>query len=165
MINKFNNNNFNEIYWHDSRLICINFNQTEHSNIILLMDIVIESHPNIDSNSLNDYTLIMQPALVKFLYVTEAKFNLNWDGGKIIEPTLAYIERKKSNFTNKIDETVFYNYLIEFRDEGNINLINVPSFEMIMLDKPIVYTGEDDYISRRNDVLKNNFDIIWNFRI
>jgi|GEM_PF-2001017 len=165
MNKNFNNNNFNDICWHDSRLVCINFNQTEHSNIILLMDIILESHPSTTSNSLEDYSLIMQPVLVKFLFVTEAKFNLNWDGGRIIEPTLAFIERKKSNFSNKIDATVFYNYLIEFRDEGNIALSNVPDFEMIMLGEPIVYKGEDDYISKRNEILKNNFDIIWNFRI
>ncbi|MCB0728420.1 MAG: hypothetical protein KDD00_13220 [Ignavibacteriae bacterium] len=163
MNKNFGNDNFDDIYWHDSELISIYFDQTDGNNILLLVDIVLESHPNNTLSSIKGYTLIKQPALVKFLNVSEAKFNLNFESGRIIEPTLAFMTRRKSNFLNKIDETVFYDYLIEFRNEGNIKLKIVTDFEMKMLGNPIVHLSEDDYLFKRNEILKNNFDIIWNF--
>lgn len=165
MNKNFNNDNFDEIYWHDSKLISINFDQTGGNNILLLVDIILESHPNNTLNPLGDYTLIKQPALVKFLNVSEAKFNLNFESDRIIEPTLAFITRRKSNFSNKIDETVFYDYLIEFRNEGNIKIEIVNDFEMIMLGKPILCKIDEDYTNNRNEILSDNFNVIWNFKV
>lgn len=165
MNKNFNNDNFDDIYWHDSKLISINFDQTCGNNILLLVDINLESHPKDTLKPLGDYTLIKQPALVKFLNVSEAKFNLNFESGRIIEPIFAFMTRRKSNFSNKIDETVFYDYLIEFRNEGNIKLKIVTNFEMIMLGKPIVCKIDEDYTNKRNEILSNNFNVIWNFKV
>ncbi len=165
MNKNFNNDNFDDIYWHDSKLISINFDQTCGNNILLLVDLILESHPKDTLNPLGDYTLIKQPALVKFLNVSEAKFNLNFESGRIIEPTIAFMTRRKSNFSNKIDETVFYDYLIEFRNEGNIKLEIVADFEMIMLGKPITCKIDEDYTNKRNEILNENINVIWNFKV
>jgi len=156
---------FESIYWHDSILNTIIFDQTEFCDFNLLIDFVLESHPPKNPQNENDYVLIMQPAIVKFLFATDVKINLKWED-VIINPTFAFIERKKAEFKDKIKNKSFYKYIIEFNgsNEGNIVLDNVPNFEMQLFGDPILYISSEDYIEKRNKILKDNFDLIWKNR-
>ncbi len=155
-------NDFESIYWHDSILNTIIFDQTDYSDFNLLIDFIVESHPSKNSDKEKDYVLVMQPAIVKFLYATDVQINLKWKN-VIINPTFAFIERKKLNFTNKIDNQSFYKYIIEFNgsNEGNIILDKVPNFEMNLLGDPILFKKKEEYIKKRNRIIKENFDLIW----
>jgi len=157
----FSNNDFDSIYWHDSTLVSILFDQAEFSDVKLIIDLVLKSHPSKTSSDKSRYVLIQQPAVVKFLSVTNMKINLQWNE-VILDPTFAYIEREKLHFSNNIDEQTFYKYIIEFNGtaEGNIILDKVPEFEMLLLGEPIIFKNEKDYIKKRNKIIKNNFDLV-----
>jgi len=159
--NFFSDNDFDSIYWHDSTLISIIFDQKEFSDVKLIIDLVLKSHPSEASNDENGYVLIQQPAVVKFLSVTNIKINLQWNE-VILDPTFAYIEREKLDFSNKINDQTFYKYIIEFNGtaEGNIILDKVPELEMLLLGEPIIFKGEKDYIEKRNKIIRGSIELI-----
>lgn len=147
MINLTETEDFESIYWHDSKIMSIEFDII-NNNIIFYIDLCI---CNVENN------VSYQPCLVTFYNVSNFKMNLSWEDS-CINPQISFIERelidKPKHFIQDLD---YYLYTIHFLNPsiGKIEMPNITQFKLIMLSQPILFQSEEDYYKQRYEAIKN----------
>ena len=125
---KWSDNDFNDMGWHDSRLYNIKFPDEEYS-FTLYLDYIFEWVKTVD----NKFNFWVSPCKLVFENVINLKVNLCFENSIGID--INSIHREKIGLTpnGKLEE---WKYTIE-TDRGNIELL-ATGFEMSLMHQPIL---------------------------
>lgn len=153
----YNENDYLENLWHDNKVYSLVFNDEKNkSRFKIEIDFILEWIYSDDQKSIKTWQI---PAILIFNNVFDLKINLGWES--YIECERNTIEKKRKEGTNLSDkEYSGFNINLGPRDNGQIILSNVTTFDMHLLGNPELCEGTYFDINKRNTIVKDNIDFI-----